>query len=318
MSLVTSTAFQNSSAIQTRAFIALGTLATSDVDDDFLYQMLVALKLALSQANETDTISVVSMLRCICKIVPSLPHTSRYICPLFWLAVALLQSSHMSFYVEATQLLGVTLENMELRGMFKQGSVSSTLLDGRSAFEDVACQLDQMLGLAFDASFSFSLASVIFKGVRYSGLKESAKAVLRTLLCVTVRSFEKENEGVNGFRDSLCPDALGYFLALIPLSTTPAAYRGLLKDCHIDEAWLPEAGPELGETDGVPRIALGFLGVNDTTASLLVTSFIGAILSSAQGDDAETEILYSLLSDIAVVFPETVSMMYVILMLYSW
>jgi hypothetical protein len=48
-----------------------------------------------------------------------------------------------------------------------------------------------------------------------------------------------------------------------------------------------------------------------------VTSFIGVILSSAQGDVAETEILYSLLSDIAVVFPETVSMMYVILMLYS-
>jgi hypothetical protein len=34
MSLVTSMAFQPSSAIQTRAFIVVGTLATSDVDDD--------------------------------------------------------------------------------------------------------------------------------------------------------------------------------------------------------------------------------------------------------------------------------------------
>ena len=172
-----------------------------------------ALKLALSQANETDTSSVISMLICICKVMPSLPHTLQYICPLFWLTVALLQSSHMFFYVEATQLLGVTLENMELWGMFKLGSVSSTLLNGRSAFEDVACQLDQMLGLAFNASFLFSLASVIFKGICYSGLKESAEAVLRTLLCITVWLFEKENEGINRFRDSPCPDALGYFLA---------------------------------------------------------------------------------------------------------
>jgi len=113
-----------------------------------------ALKLALSQANETDTSSVISMLICICKVMLSLPHTLQYICPLFWLTVALLQSSHMSFYVEATQLLGVTLENMELWGM-----------------------------------------------------------LLRTLLCITVWLFEKENEGVNRFRDSPCPDALGYFLA---------------------------------------------------------------------------------------------------------
>ena len=38
MSLITLTAFQNSSAIQMCAFITLGTLTTSDVDDDFLYQ----------------------------------------------------------------------------------------------------------------------------------------------------------------------------------------------------------------------------------------------------------------------------------------
>ena len=44
MSLVTSSAFQLSPAIQTRSFVSLSILATSDVDDDLLYQMLVALK----------------------------------------------------------------------------------------------------------------------------------------------------------------------------------------------------------------------------------------------------------------------------------
>ena len=62
MSLVTATAVQVSPAVQARAFIVLGALATSDVDDDFFYQMLVALKTALSQFNDADTLAVVSML----------------------------------------------------------------------------------------------------------------------------------------------------------------------------------------------------------------------------------------------------------------
>ena len=101
MSLITSSAFQLSPAVQTRAFVSLGVLATSDVDDDLLYQMLVAFKTALSQSSENETTSVVSMLRCIRNVVPALPRYSRYLCQLFWLAVALLQSSHLVLYVEA-------------------------------------------------------------------------------------------------------------------------------------------------------------------------------------------------------------------------
>ena len=82
MSLITSSAFQLSPAVQSRAFVALGVLATSDVDDDLLYQMLVAFKTALSQASETDTTSVVSMLRCITNVVPATNGNSRYLAAL--------------------------------------------------------------------------------------------------------------------------------------------------------------------------------------------------------------------------------------------
>jgi hypothetical protein len=95
MSLVTSTAFQQSPAVQTRSFVVLAALAVRQVDDDFLYQILVALRTALSKANETNTIVIVSMLRCLCRIVPAIAETSRYVCSLFWLAVALLQVSHL-------------------------------------------------------------------------------------------------------------------------------------------------------------------------------------------------------------------------------
>ncbi|KAG5352330.1 hypothetical protein C0989_002775 [Termitomyces sp. Mn162] len=309
MSLITSTAFQVSPAVQTRAFIALGTLATSEVDDDFLYQILVAFNNALAKVTDS-TVSVVSMLRCMCKVVPALPQDSRYICLLFWLAVALLQASHPGFYVEASCLLSVTLESIEQRGMFQSETVPSFLLKARAPLEEVTSQLDGMIGMSFDSSFSFSLASIIFKGMRQQRLKEAAGLVLRTLLQVTVRV--ELNDGVpNGFKDSISSDVLGYFLALIPSYTKTKAYRQLLRDCKIDDAWLPDAGLNIeDEEGGTPRISPAFLGINDSNTALLVTTFVGTMLCTAQGDDAETEILFALLSDIAIQFPQTVSLAY--------
>ncbi|GLB34218.1 putative GTPase-activator protein for Ras-like GTPases [Lyophyllum shimeji] len=311
MSLITSSAFQVSPAVQTRAFIALGTLATADVDDDFLYQILVAFNTALGKVTEQHTLSVIAMLRCMCKVVPALPKDSRYICLLFWLAVALLQASHPAFYVEATRLLRVTVESIEQRGMFQSESVASFLLKSRAPLEDITSQLDEMLHISFESSFSFSLASVIFKGMRHTGLREAAEAVLRSLLCVTVRA-ETNSDIQNGFRDSIPSDALGYFLALLPASTTPAAYRRLLDQCKIDDAWLPDAGLDGLEDEHAraPRISPAFLGVTDSTTALFVASFVGTMLTGAQGDDTETEILFALLADIASSFPQTVSLIY--------
>ncbi|KAG5638080.1 hypothetical protein H0H81_001930 [Sphagnurus paluster] len=311
MSLVTSTAFQVSPAVQTRAFISLGTLATSDVDDDFLYQILVAFNNALEKVTDTHTLSVISMLRCMCKVVPALPRDSRYLCLLFWLAVALLQASHLSIYVEAAHLLRVTLENIEQRGMFASESVPSFLLQSRAPLEEITSQLDEIMKISFESSFSFSLASIIFKGVRHGGLRDAAESVLRSLLCVTVRA-ETAHDIPNGFRDGISPEALGYFLALLPVSTTPTTYRQLLDDCKIDEAWLPDAGLNgLDDDDhSAPRMSAAFLGIRDSSTALLVTSFVGTMLATAQGDDTETEMLFALLSEIASYFPQTVSLTY--------
>ncbi|KAG6811909.1 hypothetical protein H0H92_005307 [Tricholoma furcatifolium] len=309
MSLVTATAFQMSPAVQTRAFIALGTLATAEVDDDFLYQILVAFNSALGKVTDS-TLSVVSMLRCMCKVVPALPKDSRYLCLLFWLAVGLLQASHPGFYVEASRLLSTTLENIKLRGMFQSDSVPSFLLKTREPLEEITAQLDGSLGMSFESSFSFSMASIIFKGMRQRNLKDAAEAVLRTLLRVTVRAEEEEDVS-DGFRDSISPDALGYFLALLPSFTKARAYRELLKDCLVDDAWLPDAGLDIDyEESRTPRISPAFLGINDANTALLVSTFVGTMLATAQGDDAETEILFALLSDIAVVFPQTVALIY--------
>lgn len=280
-------------------------LATSDVDDDFMYQILVALKTALAQSNESDTTSVVSMLRCIYRMVPALSPSSKYFSLLFWLAVALLQSSHVAFYVQATDLLRQTLETMQAHNAFCDASVAEVLLDGRIYLEEPLGQLDHLLGLSFETSlsFSFSLASIIFKGVRHSVLKGSAEAVLWSLLRVTIRANQQTDDAI---KSSRIFNALGYFLALIPISTSRNAYERLLQECNVP-------GHEIDSDYARRRISFDFINVDDANTALLITSFVGAILSTAQGDDVETQILYTLLADIGAVAPDIVSMAYDVL-----
>ncbi|KAG2060194.1 hypothetical protein BDR06DRAFT_948277 [Suillus hirtellus] len=310
MSLATSTAFQLPAVIQSRAFLVLGTLATSDVDDDLVYQMLVAFKNALGQSTESDTIAVVCMLRCICKVVPSLTEGSRYLCQIFWLAVALLQSSYTAFYSDAAELMRATVETLEKHGAFQGSSIPNVLLDGRVSLEDTVCQLDHLLCLSFDSSFSFTLAAIIFKGVRHNHLRSSAELVLRSLLSVTARC---DNQSEYGSASGLCPDALGYFIALLPFCTTHEAYVQLLQDCKGEE-FLPAPNSSRSRQNVlVPRVSVELLSLTDSTSALLTVSFASTLLTTAQGDDAETEILYDLLADIGVAHPESISIIYDIL-----
>ncbi|KAJ7724736.1 hypothetical protein DFH07DRAFT_1066990 [Mycena maculata] len=308
MGLATSTAFQYSPAIQMRSFTTLGTLLTQEADDDYLYQMLVALRTALQQASEQDSAIVVTMLRSLAKVVPALPDSSRYFASLFWLAVALLESSHVVFYIEAGTLLSVTLESMRARGMFRHASVSTVLLEGRDALESVLGQFDNILSISFDTNFSFALASVLFKGMRVSTVRAGAEKVLRTLLGVTMRPYVREGE-MNGVRDALSPDALGYFIALLPVSATPAAYRRLLKECNLGEAVPPETSG-IDDATEAPRVQVPLMGIDGAPTALLAASFVGAVVTSAQGNDAETEMLYCLLADIGGSYPEIVAMTY--------
>ncbi|KAI1796034.1 hypothetical protein LXA43DRAFT_649826 [Ganoderma leucocontextum] len=311
MSLITSSAFQLSPAVQSRAFVALGVLATSDVDDDLLYQMLVAFKTALSQASETDTTSVVSMLRCITNVVPATNGNSRYMAQLFWLAIALLQSSHMALYVEAIRLLRVTVENMAEHGHFKERGVTTTLLEGRVALEDIACQLDHLLGLSFDTSFSFSLAATIFKGVRHPHLCDAAEGALRSLLSITVRSCVEVEHADDGPGAAICQDVLGYVLALIPMSTKVRSFKRLLEEANVDPSWLSEESlVSTDDEDPVNKLPYGLISYADSNTALLVMSFVIAMLQTAQVDDTESAILYSILSDVADAWPEVIGVAY--------
>lgn len=310
MGLLTSTAFQLSPSVQPRVFIVMGTLASSDVDDDLLYQMLVALRNALRQSNEADTQCVVSMLHCVCTFVSTLAENSRYIGPLFWLAVALLESSHAPFFIEANKLLCACVTTLNRHEAFKERGFVATLLEARTHLDDISMQLDQMLGLSFDSDFSFSLAAIIFKGVRRPSLRASATETLRCLLKTVVSTLPPSAED----ETPIDGDALGYVLALLPTSTTPQAFKQLMQDSGAGAAWAQKDSFERAELDDgqVPFVPFEVLGCQDPTTALLTVSFVGSMLTTAQSDDAESQMLFGVLKDMSFAFPDIVSMALVI------
>jgi len=315
MSQATSTAFQYSPIVQTRSFATIATLATSDVDDDFVYQITVALNVAFAKAQDGQMMIIVGILRCICKLIPSLVRQSRYLSAFFWLGVSLLQSGLSAFCAEAYDLIKVTLEVMEKYGHFRRYGAPGFLLDARAPLLEFAEQFDEFVGLSFHTDFSLSLAQIIFKGIRHTALKDAAEGALRMLTQVMARSYHRAtsktapSDGTGGI---LCPDVLGYFLALLPFSTNAAAYRRLLKDCMIEETWFDAAGlPDEQDEAATPRPNAAFLGISDSQTALMVATMICTMLGSAQGDDAETEMLYGLLSELSLSFPDVMNQVYV-------
>jgi neurofibromin 1 len=174
--------------------------------------------------------------------------------------------------------------------------------------EDIACQLDQLLGLSFSADFSFSMASILFKGIRHDKLRKAAERSLRCLLRTAIRAYQP-----NGTRSVITRHALGYFIALISTTATTEAYHELVVDCDCDiAAAIPFESDGYLTDNTVPRISLEFIGAHDINTALLVVTFLQSILSSAQGDDIETQIFTTLLADIAALHPDIVCMAYVI------
>jgi hypothetical protein len=309
MSLVTATAFQISPTIQFRAFVVLGELATAEVDDDFFYQMLVAFRSTLIRTTDS-TISVVSMLRCIRNVVPALQSGSRYLGPIFWLAVALLQFGHMGFYVEASQLLCITIQQLSDQGLVQQQGVPESLLEHRYGFREIADQLDQSLKISFETNFSFSLAAVMVKGLKLKMFKPVTLESLRTMLRVSSRA-SKSNIKVASEPSpgpGVAPDSLGYFLALLSAATTKRTYRELLQDANLGDYPTGEDPAERVDDEDVPCVPLELLNITNLNSALLVISFLGVMLEISQGENAETEIYFRLLSDVSMAYPEVLTM----------
>ncbi|KAI8227427.1 Neurofibromin [Colletotrichum sp. SAR 10_86] len=116
MSLVASTAFQNNPAIQPRAFAVMGCLAREEVDDDLLYQVLVALRNSVGRlGDDTNSDMLISIVTSLSKMMAKLPSASRYGLQLFWLAISLLRYDDLSGMKDKDLLLNTAIELIDFQ-----------------------------------------------------------------------------------------------------------------------------------------------------------------------------------------------------------
>jgi hypothetical protein len=310
MSLVTATVFQAFPYMQARAFTVLGILMGDHLDNEFFYQILVALKRAIKASPEGNCTVVLSMLRCLRRLIPGLTQYSPYLCGVFWFSAALLQTGHLPYYMESMHLIRVVLETLQGQLAFSVNDLISVLLQGRSFFDDELAVFDKLSGFSFidELSFSLSIGFLLYSVTQHQTLRQTAGDVIRAILCIIARSGRVESVARASTR-YVDPSLVGFFLGSLPFCTTVASLRGLLEDANIDVPFWESKGMFSGvDHDGYGcAVPFSLLGATDARSSHLTISFVFGMIELYVGDISEREILYSFLSDANDVYPSIVS-----------
>lgn len=195
MSLVASTAFQNNPAIQPRAFTVMGCLAREEVDDDLLYQVLVALRNAVGRFGEDNhNDMMVAIVTSLSKMMGKLMTASRYGLQLFWLAISLLRLVPPNLFNCAANFLEAVLTNIGTAGDLRNDKMTQVLLQGRGQLEDAALPLDAAYGIHFTLdNFHYAVCACLTRGLTDTMTKATALRVLSTFLEMTTSStFDAE------------------------------------------------------------------------------------------------------------------------------
>lgn len=184
MSLVASTAFQSNPAIQPRAFAVMGCLAREDIDDDLLYQVLVALRSAIARYQQDhDAEMLTSIITSLTKMMDNLPTSSRYLLQLFWLAMALCRAGSGFIFNCAGGLLEAVLRVIDKSKEFKDGRMPHVLLSGRIPVEDAALLIDDIYGIHFEQEgFHYAVTATLCKGLQDSTTRAVALKTMTAFL----------------------------------------------------------------------------------------------------------------------------------------
>jgi len=302
MSLITSTAFQYNPALQPRAFVAMGCLAKDEVDDDLLYQILVALKNALTLYDQTECTYIISIIMCLTNIVENLPLDSRYMSPMFWLGMSLIQIGNIPLFQGALNLLQVVLRTLEANECFVDETVSSYLLKAREPLTDIALKMDEAVGTNFSVNFSFAVSTNLIKGLRHPATKSATVSLLMTFIEISSKACGGACIGAN---NTVGPELIGYIAPLLPITE-------VLKELFwsvgvIDDTYGDIDVNGLENYNKIPKI-LDKLSLDEENAILLATM----MATMLQNSDYENEqiFIYHFFDELSVNYPDIFIMIY--------
>ncbi|RGP66620.1 neurofibromin 1, partial [Fusarium sporotrichioides] len=187
MSLVASTAFQNNPAIQPRAFAVMGCLAREEVDDDLLYQVLVALRNSVNRfGDDHNSEMLVSIVTSLSKMMAKLPSASRYGLQLFWLAMSLVRLVPATLFNCTAQFLEAVLANISTGEEFQGDNMASLLLQGRAPLDEAALPLEEIYGIHFEQdTFHLAVCACLARGLTDTMTRQTTMRVLSSFLRMT-------------------------------------------------------------------------------------------------------------------------------------
>lgn len=292
MSLVTSMTFQFNPALQPRSFVILGCLAQDEIDDDLLFQILIVLRNELARFNESNPFLIISIMMCLTNIIDHLSAGSRYLKPIFWLAVSMVQMNQVDIFPYAVKLLHAVLRTLDTHKYFDDRSIEQVLMDARAPFSSVYENIDNSAGLSFENQFSFAIAGVLLKGFKYSDTRESVFMCLTTFLEIETKSNRQPN--------TIHSRCLGYLCGLLPFAAKNDALRELLRLAGVNN--IDVDNNFLTPTQLYAAIWRAIDIPNNTTGILLVSFLVGMV--SLAENESERLFLYGFLSRAAISTPE--------------
>ena len=264
MSLVASTAFQSNPALQARAFGVMGFLIKEEVDDDLLYQVLVALRNSTARYTEDgDSDMLLAILGTLTKIMGHLASTSRYLLQLYWLAMSFVRLMPKELYRMSASFLEAALQAIATAIMNKTRRMVPVLMQGRVPIEEALTEIDDHCGVPFrQDTFHISTSACLIKGLTDLTTKATALRVLSTFLEIGSASAPESSR----FPEDLT--LLPYIGVVVARATSAEESREIL--------WLAGVTPPAGETtfaDVFKMIDIGDLKDKD----LLLNTALGLI-----------------------------------------
>jgi len=277
------------------------------VDDALLYQLVNALRNTLDGQPFRDGNEMVlnSLIFACTKLVGarltpgySGPE-SAYLTELFWLAVAVLEIAEGSTYPLSVTFLEVCLKTLSISDVLACQHLPAFLLQARKGLEPSATSLDEIIGINFSRSFSFSLAALLAKGMKSQGSRDSVRSAARVLLDLSSKHRITVHEPPNGLqavKPTISFEVLPYLAILIPTMDNNdelVDYLNLTGLNGEDFRKLPpsKVWKKLFSDGSVEEML-------DNETSLLLLSLTGTILASTDREK-ELLLLYSFFDEAA-------------------
>jgi neurofibromin 1 len=175
----------------------MGCLAREEVDDDLLYQVLVALRNSVGRFGEdSNSDMLVAIVTSLSKMMAKLPSASRYGLQLFWLAISLLRLVPSNLFNCTAMFLEAVLTNIGTAGDMRGGGekVVPYLLQGRAQLEDAALPLDDAYGIHFNSeNFHYAACACLVRGLTDGVTRGTALRVLSTFLELNIPPSSRHN-----------------------------------------------------------------------------------------------------------------------------